>query len=351
MDAECHERHQAFPRAFLPLYLQTSRPDVILFVGSNLPQQQQHSYIPAGTRMNAVVHLVEVGYTSDMRVHEHVQIKHRQLRQNLLSYGWGSVNVLAFIMGHTGVMSQANADILQELGVSFPSIDSVLADLAVSSLQKSCAISSCFPKVSKRPDAACDDGRSTPGRNDDGSASLQAALTPHSAGGISESHATLPGERGGMPQDGLGIAAHPPLGGGQSNQAPRSGMDIHLAPPPHQISLVPANQPLPSGRVSCSIRKRAVSIGPGALSSSLRSDPTSSSSSKRRKLAQAGPVIGLQDSGMQHSHTEASIQTVQHQPSLPGAPQNPSSLPTTSADAHVVFPQPSVRRTCDPGGG
>ena len=75
--------------------------------------------IPAGTRRNAVVHLVEVGYTSDMRVHEHVQIKldqHRQLRQNLLSYGWGRASVHAFIVGHTGVMSQAKVDILQELG-------------------------------------------------------------------------------------------------------------------------------------------------------------------------------------------------------------------------------------------
>ena len=109
VDAACHERYEAFPRAFLPLDLQSSRPDIILFVGNDLPKQQQYSYIPARTRRDAVVHLVEVGYTSDMRVHEHVQIKldqHHILRQNLISYGWGRVYVHDFIVGHTGVMSQ-----------------------------------------------------------------------------------------------------------------------------------------------------------------------------------------------------------------------------------------------------
>ena len=102
--------------------------------------------------------------------------------QNLISYGWGRIYVHAFIVGHTGVMGQANAHILQELGVSFPNIDSVLANLAVSSLQKSCAIRSCFPKVSRCPDTACDDGRSTPGRDPTGPAGLQATLTPHLGG-------------------------------------------------------------------------------------------------------------------------------------------------------------------------
>ena len=54
------------------------------------------------------------------------QDQHRRLRQNLLSYGWWRVYVHVFIVGHTGVMSQANADILQELGVSFTSIDYVV---------------------------------------------------------------------------------------------------------------------------------------------------------------------------------------------------------------------------------
>ena len=124
--------------------------------------------------------------------------------------------------------------------MSFPNIDTMLANLAVSSLQKSCAILSCFPKVSKCPDMACDDGRSTPGRDPTGSAGLQATLTPHSAGGVSESHATLFEGRGGRTLDGLGVTAHPPLGGGQS--APEPIPDIHLAPPPHQISPIPAEQ-------------------------------------------------------------------------------------------------------------
>ena len=265
-----------------------------------------------------MVHLVEVGYTSDMRVHEHMQIKldqHCQLRQNLLSYGWGRVNVHAFIVGHTGVMSQANDDILQELGISSPSIDSVLADLAVSSLQKSCAILSCFPKVSKRPDMACDDGR-----NDDGLAGLQAALTPHSAGSISESHATLSEGRGGMTPNGLDVTAHPPLGGGQSAEALRPILDVHLAPHPHQISLVPAEQPLHSSHISRGTCERAISVGPGPLSFSLLSDPSSSTPGKRRRLALPDSMIFSQKSGLQSSHTGASVQPILLQSSLPGAP-------------------------------
>ena len=229
----------------------------------------------------------------------------------------------AIIVGHTGVRSQANANILQDRGASFPSNDFVLANLALSSLQKSCAILSCFPKVARGINTACDDGRSP---------------------------------WAGMTQNGLGTAAHPALGGGQSEEAPRPVLDIHLTPPssgrwfggggqcpclepalltascarsgkaillydtlvrhsgysqgltgschrktlsallyaraeepshntpPHQISLVLAEQPLPSGRACRGTGRRAIRMGPGGLSSSLQSDPTFSTPNKRYRL-------------------------------------------------------------------
>ena len=275
--------------------------------------------------------------------------QHRVLRQILISYGWGQVYVHAFIVGHTGVMSQANADILQDLGVSFPDIDSMLTNLAVSSLQKSCAILSCFPKVSRCPDTACDDGRSTPGRDPTGSAGLQATLTPHSAGGVSESRATLFEGRGGSTPNGLGVTAHPPPGGGQSAGAARPTQDIHLAPPPHQISPIPAEQLLPSNPGYHDTRIRAISM-PGSQSSNLQSESLSSRPNKRYRLAQAGPVIMVENFVL-HLRPRASIQTIVHRAPVPGALQIPSSVQSAStSDAMLELPQASVRRAFDPGG-
>ena len=153
VDAECHERYSSFPRTVLPLYQQTSRPDIVLIVGSGIGGLD--SYIPVARRRDSVLHLVEVGYTMDFRVHEHMAVKiqqHSQLRSNLLSYGWGSVWIHAFIVGHTGIMCRVNAEILRDLGVPDVGIKAMLSSLAVESLQKSAAILSCFPKLPSRPD-------------------------------------------------------------------------------------------------------------------------------------------------------------------------------------------------------
>ena len=58
----------------------------------------------------------------------------------------------AFIVGHTGAMRSDNAVILRELGISPSRVGPFLSELAVSSLQKSCAILSCFPSA-PRPGA------------------------------------------------------------------------------------------------------------------------------------------------------------------------------------------------------
>lgn len=51
------------------------------------------------------VHVIEVGYAGDWYVHERVKDKldqHEQLRRNLRAFGWTSVYLHAFVLGHSG---------------------------------------------------------------------------------------------------------------------------------------------------------------------------------------------------------------------------------------------------------
>ena len=152
VDAECHERYISFPPAFLPEELQTSRPDIILI---------EHAFcdfaaLPTHYRRDprVIVHIVEVGYTSDYLLHERRRTKleqHSELCRNLSAFGWVNIRMHAFVVGHTGVMLAANGDLLTALGISSPRVGPFLAELAIASLQKSCAILSCFPFSQSAP--------------------------------------------------------------------------------------------------------------------------------------------------------------------------------------------------------
>ena len=71
--------------------------------------------------------------------------QHSNLRRNLLAFGWAKVQVHCFIVGHTGVMLQDNANHLISLGISPSRVGPFLNSIAVASLRKLCAILSCFP--------------------------------------------------------------------------------------------------------------------------------------------------------------------------------------------------------------
>ena len=89
---------------------------------------------------------------------------------------------------------------------------------------------------------------------------------------------------------------------------------------------------------------------PGSQSSYLQSESLSSRPNKHYRLAQAGPVIMVDDYVL-HLRPRASNQTIVHRASLPGALQIPSSaVSAITSDAMVELPQASVRRTFDPGG-
>ena len=146
VDAECHERYQSFPANFLPADLQCSRPDIVLIENARCDFEVMPLHYRRDPRIT--VHLVEVGYTSDFLLHDRRQAKleqHSDLRRNLLAFGWAKVQVHCFIVGHTGVMLQDNANHLISLGISPSRVGPFLNNIAVASLRKSCAILSCFP--------------------------------------------------------------------------------------------------------------------------------------------------------------------------------------------------------------
>ena len=152
VDAECHERYTSFPPAFLPVELQCSRPDIILVQNALCSFADMPVHYRRDPRLT--VHVVEVGYTSDYLLHERRRTKleqHAQLCRNLASYGWVNVRMHAFVVGHTGVMLADNASAMTSLGVSPARVGPFLADLAITSLRKSCAILSCFPTAHVEP--------------------------------------------------------------------------------------------------------------------------------------------------------------------------------------------------------
>jgi hypothetical protein len=66
------------------------------------------------------LHLLEVKYTYDLQVHALVQSaesQHWDLRDALLTKGWGAVEMHPIIIGAAGMMRQKTLDVLQELGV------------------------------------------------------------------------------------------------------------------------------------------------------------------------------------------------------------------------------------------
>ena len=229
VDAECHERYISLPADILPLHLQTSRPDIVLI------QNLSHDVapMPYGRRRDPrmAVHLIEVGYTSDLRVHDRVQAKldqHRQLSENFRQFGWRDVRVHAFIVGHTGVMRSDNSTVLMELGVPHSRVSSFLVQLALSSLQKSCGILSCFtsgPSVEGAAGVASGQHLRDPPQGGDGSPGTQTSAHAASQERGPMAHPAAPPGRGGS----SAMNAPPGRGGTAHSAAPGRGIALSLS--------------------------------------------------------------------------------------------------------------------------
>lgn len=100
--------------------------------------------------VSACILYIELGFTSDLNLVQYMHAKlqqPQQLKDILLNFGWRTVHLHTFIVGHTGVMLTRNADILADMRVAPSRVGPFLDKLAVDSLRKSHAILSCFPSA------------------------------------------------------------------------------------------------------------------------------------------------------------------------------------------------------------
>ena len=157
VDAGCHDRYRTFPSAILPVELQKSRPDIMLLQGVHMPDGLSKLRAGRDQDPDLICHLVEVTFTSDPRVHEHMsdkQLQHAQLCRNLRAFGWVNVRLHVFIVGHSGVMRAVNAGILSQLGLDSGRVQDMLSSIALLGLQRSHGILRCFPFLRDVPDVA-----------------------------------------------------------------------------------------------------------------------------------------------------------------------------------------------------
>ena len=99
-DAEGYERYPAqskssgkccLPRWVLPFNRQTSKPDLVVFPGTQQADVNDKRASKKASWKHQTVQLIEVGYTGDYGVHDrvaHEVTQHRELQANLLDYGW-----------------------------------------------------------------------------------------------------------------------------------------------------------------------------------------------------------------------------------------------------------------------
>ena len=119
VDAECNERYQSFPDAFLPASMQTSRPDIVILQNVHAEFAGLQSSRRRDPRV--IVHLIEIGLTSDLFLHvalDNKREQHAELCSNLTAYDWANVRQHEIVLGHTGAMLTQNLAALQTLGVS-----------------------------------------------------------------------------------------------------------------------------------------------------------------------------------------------------------------------------------------
>ena len=128
-DAEGYERYpellktsgkRCLPKRVLPFNRQTSKPDLVVFPGTQEADVDDKRANKKAFREQQTVHLIEVGYTGDYGVHARVAhrlTQQKELQANLLNHGWKEVHMHAFVVSHTGIQPQSNMAALQALQV------------------------------------------------------------------------------------------------------------------------------------------------------------------------------------------------------------------------------------------
>ena len=116
------------------------RPDILLIGPIKVGRSGQH-LLPPGCNLPRKVAIVEVGYCSDTRLVDKLTDKHEQHAQlrTLLLANSHTVSVLPIMLGNTGSVYKANANVLRALEVNHVTREHLLKALsihAVTSLHK-----------------------------------------------------------------------------------------------------------------------------------------------------------------------------------------------------------------------
>lgn len=377
VDAECHDRYRALPASILPLDMQTSRPDIVLIQG----YCGDMASLRAGQNRDPMLqlHLVEVTFTSDLRVHDRVATKmqqHAQLCADLRAFGWVNVHLHIFIMGHTGVVRVHNTDILHSLGVPVDRTLPFLRSLAVMALQRSTGILRCFPSCGVGAEGTSA-GSQTPledNGNDEGGASPESgtrqeavqpqSITParrlasslsrpspapkrprfsktamHSLRGLS--CPALHGRREAAP-----MTAHPP--------------DIHVSDLTTRMVLVPATQPASVTSMHITHASAPMSVQSSAVTSARRHAPKRAATNDAVPVTpSAMPQTGVAAQGHLRRSVRQKKSTSTRALQAPGPVRSGRSVSLmVTKDGEGSGPRPGqslhgtdTRLAWDPGGG
>jgi ribonuclease HI len=118
-------------------------------------------------RQKVTLHLIEVKYTYDLKVHALVakaQAQHQDLQTQLLAKGWGQVKLHPIIIGAAGLMRQGTDSALDALGVCKDERKKLLTKLSLENIRSTSSMMKLRrPYLSSAEDPAAQQGGPGPG--------------------------------------------------------------------------------------------------------------------------------------------------------------------------------------------
>ena len=163
-DAEGHTRYPSTPNGrrlpswVLPVSLQSSRPDLVIIpslsppgpVPRRGPPPDHHpSQWSHADRASHTICIIEVGYSTDTRVHSKTReklLQHALLARRLRAHGW-HVDVRALAVGATGVLRRDAILCFEDIGITPEDAFSLLRSIHSHSIHHTCLILSYGDKA------------------------------------------------------------------------------------------------------------------------------------------------------------------------------------------------------------
>ena len=138
------------PPWILPHNEQHSIPDICQV---SVSRNYQGPNLSIDAKRTGVIAIVEIKYAPDPDLNGTVRQlavdQHTELRQSLLTHGWGKVDIYPVIIGNAGTITATADDALQALGVGTAARMTLLKSLAMDSVRRTAEI--WKPRLSRSP--------------------------------------------------------------------------------------------------------------------------------------------------------------------------------------------------------